>query len=187
MAPGGRHPPWVCYAAAMPGTIAEINALDRTAFVTHFGAVFEHSPWVAEAAWKHHRPFPGRAALHAAMCAVVQTAPPERQLALIRAHPDLVGRAAREGRLGAASTSEQSGAGLDQLTPDEIAWFEQHNAAYRERFGFPFVICVRANRKQAIVAGFETRLLHTPEQERAAALAEIETIAAFRLADLVAE
>ena len=114
------------------------------------------------------------------MCAVVREADDARQLALIRAHPDLVGRAAREGRLGAASTSEQAGAGLDQLTPEEIAWFEQRNAAYRARFGFPFIICVRANRKQAILAGFETRLQHTPEQERAAALAEIEKIAAFR-------
>lgn len=171
----------------MKATLAETNALSRDAFVARFGAVFEHSPWVAEAAWEQHRPFPDRAALHAAMCAAVQTAPPERQLALIRAHPDLVGRAAREGRLGPASTSEQSGAGLDQLTPDEIAWFEQRNAAYRDRFGFPFIICVRANRKQAILAGFETRLLHTLAQEHAAALTEIEKIAAFRLADLVTD
>ena len=159
----------------MKGTADEINHLSREAFVARFGAVFEHSPWVAEAAWDHHRPFRDRAALHAAMCA------------LVRAHPDLVGRAAREGTLGAASTSEQAGAGLNQLTPDEIAWFERHNAAYRAKFGFPFIICVRANRKAAIVAGFETRLRHTPAQERATALAEIEKIAAFRLADLVAD
>ncbi len=168
----------------MKAILEEINALDRPAFVERFGAVFEHSPWVADAAWDH-RPFRDRDHLHAALCAAVQAAPPERQLDLIRAHPDLVGRAAREGHLGAASASEQAGAGLDQLTPAEVAWFEQHNAAYRERFDFPFIICVRANRKQAIVAGFETRLRHTPEQERAAALAEIEKIAAFRLADLV--
>ncbi len=170
----------------MKASLEEINALDRAAFVERFGAVFEHSPWVADAVWDH-RPFRARADLHAAMCAAVQATPPERQLALIRAHPDLVGRAAREGRLGAASASEQAGAGLDRLTPEEAAWFNQHNAGYRARFGFPFIICVRANRKQAIVAGFETRLLHTPEQERAAALAEIEKIAAFRLADLVAD
>lgn len=168
----------------MKATLTEINALERPAFVARFGAVFEHSPWVADAAWDH-RPFPTRAALHAAMCAAVQAAPLARQLELIRAHPDLVGRAAREGRLAAASASEQAGAGLDQLTPAEVAWFEQHNAAYRERFGFPFIICVRANRRQAIVAGFETRLQHTPAQERATALAEIAKIAAFRLADLI--
>ena len=164
----------------------EINGLPREAFVARFGAVFEHSPWVAENTWAQ-RPFRDRAALHAAMCAAVQDAGEETQLALIRAHPDLVGRAAREGTLGAASTSEQAGAGLDHLAPDEVAWFEQHNAAYRERFGFPFIICVRANRKQAIIAGFETRLHHTPAQERATALAEIEKIAAFRLTDLVAD
>ncbi len=169
----------------MPGSIREVNGLDRAAFVARFGGVFEHSPWVAEAAWER-RPFPDRAGLHAALCAAVRGVNAARQLALIRAHPDLVGRAAREGRLGAASASEQAGAGLDQLTPEEIAWFEQHNAAYQARFGFPFIICVRANRKQAILAGFETRLRHTPEQEHAAALAEIEKIAAFRLADLVA-
>ncbi len=170
----------------MKRTTEEINGLDRHAFIERFGAVFEHSPWVADAAW-NHRPFRDRAALHAAMCAAMQTASEAQQLALIRAHPDLVGRAAREGRLGAASASEQAGVGLDRLTPDEIVWFEQHNAAYRERFGFPFIICVRANRKHAIITGFETRLHHTSTQERATALAEIEKIAAFRLADLVAD
>ena len=168
----------------MKGSLEEINGLERAAFVERFGGVCEHSPWVADAAWEH-RPFADRAGLHAAMCAAVQAAGEERQLALIRAHPDLVGRAAREGRLGAASASEQAGAGLDQLTPEEVGWFEQHNSAYREKFGFPFIICVRANRKQAIIDGFETRLHHTPAQERAAALAEIEKIAAFRLDDLV--
>ena len=164
----------------------EINRLPCDAFVARFGAVFEHSPWVAEAAWEH-LPFSDRAALCAAMYAAVQAAGKERQLELIRAHPDLVGRAAREGRLGAASASEQAGAGLDQLTAAEVAWFEQHNTAYRERFGFPFIICVRANRKQAIIAGFEIRLRHDAEQERVTALAEIEKIAGFRLADLVAD
>ena len=170
----------------MKASIGEVNGLDHPAFVARFGGVFEHSPWIADAAWPC-RPFTNRAALHAALCAAVQAAGEAAQLGLIRAHPDLVGRAAREGRLGAASASEQSGAGLDQLTLEEVAWFEQHNAAYRARFGFPFIICVRANRKQAIVAGFETRLRHSPAQERAAALAEIEKIAAFRLADLVAD
>ena len=164
--------------------LAELNGLPRERFVSELSCIFEHSPWVADAAWER-RPFADRVGLHAAMCAVVREADDARQLALIRAHPDLVGRAAREGRLGAASTSEQAGAGLDQLTPEEIAWFEQRNAAYRARFGFPFIICVRANRKQAVLAGFEARLQHTSEQERATALAEIEKIAAFRLADLV--
>ena len=165
--------------------IEAVNALDTAAFVERFGAVFEESAWVAETAWER-RPFRDREALHAAMCAVVQGAGAERQVALIRAHPDLVGKAAREGRLGAASASEQAGAGLDQLDAGEVRWFERYNRAYREKFGFPFILCVRAaERKQAIMDGFEIRLNHTPEQERRAALVEIEKIAGFRLADLV--
>ena len=169
----------------MKTSIAEVNALDTAAFVERFGAVFEDSPWVAESAWDR-RPFRDRAALHAAMCACVQETGEDRQLALIRAHPDLVGRAAREGRLGAASSSEQAGAGLDRLEAEEVRWFERYNRAYQEKFGFPFIICVRAaERKRAIMDGFEIRLHHRPEQERMAALVEIEKIAAFRLADLV--
>ena len=164
--------------------MATVNAMERAAFVTRFGGVFEHSPWVAERAWAR-RPFADRDALHAAMAACVREADPADQITLIRAHPDLVGRAAREGRLGAASAAEQAGAGLDHLDAGQIEWFERHNRIYQERFGFPFIICVRANRRQAIVAGFETRLHHSPEQEKAMALAEIEKIAAFRLADLV--
>ena len=168
----------------MTESIAAINGMDRAAFVARFGGVFEHSPWVAERAWER-RPFADRGALHTAMAACVREAAPEEQTALIRAHPDLVGRAAREGRLGAASASEQAGAGLDRLDPAQAAWFEERNRAYQERFGFPFIICVRANRRQAIMDGFETRLRHSLEQEKAAALVEIEKIAAFRLADLV--
>jgi len=168
----------------MKETIAGINGMDRAAFVSRFGGVFEHSPWVAERAWER-RPFPDRDALHAAMAACVQEADPAEQMALITAHPDLVGRAAREGRLGAASASEQAGAGLDRLDAAQIAWFEKHNSEYQQRFGFPFIICVRANRQQAIIDGFGTRLHHSPEQEKATALSEIEKIAAFRLIDLV--
>ena len=165
--------------------IAEVNALDTAAFVERFGAVFEDSPWVAEVAWSR-KPFRDRDALHAALVACVQEADEERQLALIRAHPDLVGRAAQEGTLGAASTNEQAGAGLDRLDPGEVRWFERYNRAYKEKFGFPFILCVRAaERKRAIMDGFELRLHHTPEQEHRTALVEIEKIAAFRLGDLV--
>ena len=166
-------------------SVAEVNSLDTPEFVQRFGGVFEASPWVAESAWDR-RPFRDQTALHAAMCACVQDAGEERQLALIRAHPDLVGQAAREGTLGAASASEQAGAGLDQLGPEDVRWFERYNRAYREKFDFPFIICVRAaERKRAIMDGFELRLHHTPAQERTAALVEIEKIAGFRLADLV--
>ena len=170
--------------SGMRSTVARINGMERGVFVARFGAVFEHSPWVAELAWER-RPFADCAALHAAMTACVREADPARQMALIRAHPDLVGRAAREGRLGAASASEQAGAGLDQLDAAQVAWFESRNRAYQKRFGFPFIICVRANRRQAIMDGFETRLRHSPDEERETALAEIGKIASFRLADLV--
>lgn len=168
----------------MKETVAGVNAMGREAFVGRFGAIFEHSPWVAERAWDR-RPFRDRDALHGAMTACVREAASDEQMALIRAHPDLVGRAAREGRLGAASASEQAGAGLDQLDAAQAAWFEEHNRAYQERFGFPFIICVRANRRQAIIDGFGTRLHHSPDEEKSTALGEIEKIAAFRLADLV--
>lgn len=165
--------------------ISEVDALDLTTFVDAFGGIFEHSPWVAQAAWPR-RPFRDRTALHAAMCGCVRSADEAAQLTLIRAHPDLVGKAAREGRLGAASASEQAGAGLDQLDGDERRWFERYNLAYREKFDFPFIICVRAaERKRAIIEGFELRLHNPPDQERRTALAEIEKIAAFRLADLI--
>jgi 2-oxo-4-hydroxy-4-carboxy-5-ureidoimidazoline decarboxylase len=169
-----------------PMTIAEVNALDRDAFVERFGGIFEHSPWIAETAWES-RPWPGLPALHAAMCAVVRAAPRQAHLALIRAHPDLVGRAALSGTLTRASTAEQRAAGLDRgaLTPAEIARFVEANTAYQERFGFPFVICARENRKDAILAGFDARLGNTPEQEIATALGEIERIAWYRLVDLV--
>ncbi len=165
-------------------TIHQVNAMDAEAFVARFGTLFEHSPWVAAGAW-HRRPFQDQNHLLAALRETVARADPERQMALIRAHPDLVGRAAREGTLAPASASEQAGAGLDRLDPEEIAWFERQNAAYQERFGFPFIICVRANRKQAIREGLVTRLAHSNQVETQAALAEIDKIAAFRLADIV--
>lgn len=146
--------------------------------------MFEHSPWIAEATWAQ-RPFASVEALHAALCAQVRTAGEERQRALIRAHPDLVGRLALAGRLTPESAHEQSSAGLDRLTAAEVARFQQNNAAYQARFGFPFVICARLNKKEAILAGFEARLHNSPEQEVAAALAEIFKIAELRLRDLV--
>ena len=133
------------------------------------------------------RPFASRDVLHATLVATVMAATPEEQLALIRAHPDLVGRLAREGRLTAASTAEQAAAGLDGLSPEEVAAFERYNLAYRERFGMPFVICARENRKQAILAAFPIRLANPPEQERATALAEIGRIGWLRLVDAVSE
>lgn len=175
----------------MPGTrltLAEINALDRDAFIDRFGAVFEHSPWIAAAAWPA-RPVRSRQMLHRAMCDVVARASPDQQLALIQAHPDLVGQATMAGTLTRASTAEQAAAGLDldRLNAEERAAFATNNRTYRERFGFPFVICARENKKAAILAGFVQRLDHDREAEIAIALAEIAKIAHYRLVDLVDE
>ncbi|CAA9584789.1 MAG: hypothetical protein AVDCRST_MAG19-4793 [uncultured Thermomicrobiales bacterium] len=169
-------------------TIEEVNALDRASFVDRFGALYEGSPWIAEAAWVG-RPFADRDDLHRALHAVVERAPQELQLALIRAHPDLVGRAALAGTLGGPSTSEQAAAGLDpdRLTPDDVVHFAELNAAYRDRFGFPFVICARDNKKDAILAGFAARLDQPRDQEIAAALSEIAKICHHRLADILPE
>jgi OHCU decarboxylase len=168
-----------------PLTLATVNTLDRDAFLAALGGLFEGPPWIVEQAWAR-RPFATRAALHQALCAEMRAAPEERQVAFLRAHPDLVGRAALAGTLSPASAGEQAAAGLDALTPDEIATFQRLNHAYRERFGFPFVICARANKKGSILAGFERRLGNTRAEEIATALGEVEQIGALRLADLVA-
>jgi 2-oxo-4-hydroxy-4-carboxy-5-ureidoimidazoline decarboxylase len=165
-------------------SIGQINALSPADFTRIFGPVFEHSPWIAEAT-AGKRPVAGLEQLHAALCETVRTAPAEKQLALIQAHPDLVGRAALAGTLTTESTNEQASAGLNDLTASEIASFQKQNAAYREKFGFPFIICARLNKKSAILAGFEHRLQNTREQEIKTALDEIFKIAELRLRDLV--
>ena len=165
-------------------TRAQVNTLDRPGFVAALGHLFEGPPWIVEAAWDA-RPFATLDDLHAALVAVMEAAPIERQVALIQAHPDLVGRAALAGMLTSASTGEQAAAGLDSLTPDEIATFTRLNADYRERFGFPFVICARENKKESILAGFAERLTHTRGEEITTALGEIAKICRLRLLDTV--
>jgi 2-oxo-4-hydroxy-4-carboxy-5-ureidoimidazoline decarboxylase len=166
-------------------TADQLNALSTADFVRAFGGVFESSPWIAEAV-AGARPFPDREALHRAMCDRVRSAGEARQLELIRAHPDLVGRAALAGTLGAESTREQASAGLDRLSAEEVAAFQRCNSEYREKFGFPFVICARLNQKASILAGFAARLKNSRAQEVATALDEIFKIARLRLDDLVA-
>jgi len=163
-------------------SLAEINRLDQTRFVAALGHLFEHSPWVAEETWAR-RPFREAEQLHAALCATMRSADHERQLALIRAHPDLAGRLAQAGKLTAESTREQASAGLNQMGAEELMRFQDLNAAYREKFGFPFIICARLNARDAILAAMKRRIVHAPEEERAAALAEIEKIAWLRLQD----
>lgn len=165
-------------------TVDYLNACPVDAFVAAIGFAFEDSPWIARAA-AERRPFADRDALHAAMVDVVARASDEAQVALIRAHPDLAGRVAREGRLTAASAAEQAGAGLDALTPDEVARFDADNGAYRQRFGFPFVICARENTKASILAELTRRRGNERAAEIATALGEIAKIARLRIEDAV--
>jgi 2-oxo-4-hydroxy-4-carboxy-5-ureidoimidazoline decarboxylase len=167
-------------------SIEDANRMDREAFVSRFGGLFEHSPWVAEGAYKG-RPFDDVDGLHAAFVEAVRGAPEERRVALIRAHPDLAGKAALAGDLTEESTSEQASAGLDRLSTEEYERFFRLNTAYRERFGLPFVVCVRDHTKESIFAAAEERLANTPEEEVEAALYEISRISRRRLEDLVEE
>jgi OHCU decarboxylase len=160
-----------------------INELDHEAFVERFGPLFEHSPWVAEDAWSD-RPFADKDELFGALRAAMYSASREKQLALIRAHPDLAGKAAIEGTLTKSSKREQASAGLDRLTPDEYESFTRTNTAYRERFGFPFVVCVREHTKQSILRVAAERLGHTRDEEVRVALEEIAKIARLRLEEL---
>ena len=164
----------------MPHTLPDLNALSVVEFTAALGAVFEHSPWIAERT-AARRPFASLDALHAAMCETVDRATTVEQLALIRAHPDLVGRIV----LTAESKGEQAAAGLTDLPEEEVARFDRYNREYKTRFGFPFVICARLNKKDAILDAFPVRLQNSAETERTTALAEIYKIARLRLADLI--
>jgi 2-oxo-4-hydroxy-4-carboxy-5-ureidoimidazoline decarboxylase len=161
-------------------TLAHLNTVSVGEFTAALGDIYEHAPWVAERA-AARRPFPTLAALHAAMQDAVRAAAVEQQFALIRSHPDLAGKAARAGALTQDSTAEQASAGLDRLTEEEFATFHRFNDAYRGKFGFPFIVCVRRHSKGSILRQFDRRLAHDVETERIAALDEIVRIAALRL------
>jgi xanthine dehydrogenase D subunit len=148
--------------------------------------LFEHSPWVAEAAWRR-RPFATVAELEAALEAAMREAPRERQLELIRAHPELAGREAQERTLTRESSHEQASAGLDQLSADEVQALRALNRSYREQFGFPMIVCVREHTKESILTWGTVRLGHSREQEIEIALGEISKIARLRLADLLSQ
>jgi OHCU decarboxylase len=166
--------------------IDDAATLNRDAFVARFGGVFEESPWIAGAAWDAG-PHESVAALHGAMVAAVAAAPRAARLALIRAHPELAGKAAIAGTLTPESTREQAAAGLDRLTPRQHADLLALTAAYRERFSFPFVVCVREHTADSIIAAAQARLAQDTDAEERTALAEIAKIAALRLDDLVAD
>jgi 2-oxo-4-hydroxy-4-carboxy-5-ureidoimidazoline decarboxylase len=160
--------------------LAELNALEGAEFTRVVGPIFEHSPWVA-ARTAAQRPFQSREALQAALMATVTNASDDEKLSLIRAHPDLIGDA----HLTAASQAEQATAGLQNATVEEATQFREYNRLYRERFGFPFVICARLNKKEAIARAFPVRLRNSRDQEIETALQEISKIADLRLQDLI--
>ena len=164
--------------------LESLNAMDCEQFRDALGAVFEHSPWVAEGAWAR-RPFASLAELHAAMSAAVAASDEATRLALIRAHPQLASKAALRGELTQDSQREQSSVGLDQCSPEELARITELNRDYDRRFGFPFIIAVRDHSRQGIIGNMETRLGRTHEQEIAEALRQIERIAWLRLSTLV--
>ena len=151
--------------------------MDLAAWLARFGAVFEHSPWVAEGAWRE-RPYASAEELHRAMMRVVESAPMERRLALVRAHPELAGSAS----LTVDSTSEQGRLGLDRLSKSELETMQRLNQAYREKFGFPCIVALRlhANR-DSVMREMERRLGNNVDAELAAALEQIGHITRGRL------
>lgn len=171
-------------SGAPPLTLARLNSMNQTGFTTALGFAFELSPWVVERAWDE-RPFASVEAMHDAMMDVLRAASVDDKLALIRAHPELAGKAAIAKQLTAESTAEQASAGLDKLTPEEFARFHQLNAAYNARFGFPFIIAVRLNDKAAILRAMEARAAHDEPAEIAEAITQIGLISKLRLLDAV--
>lgn len=168
-------------------TLDQLNAASPADFVAGLAGIYEHSPWIAKRA-ASHRPFRTLAALKAAMARVVREATLDEQLRLIRAHPELAGKAAVAGELTAESTHEQHKAGLTACTPEEFAKIQQLNADYHARLGWPFILAVRGPRgtglsRQEIIGTFERRLRAHPELERAECLRQIHRIAEIRLND----
>ena len=171
-------------AVAGPVDMAPINAMDRTAFVVKFSGIFEKSPWVAEQAWEK-RPFASLDQLHAAMVTVAKDAAASRQLALLQSHPDLAGKEAKAGTMTASSVAEQASAGLNALSPAELTELTALNAAYRAKFGFPFIIAVRMYTKEGIFFEFKRRLQNDTQTEFANDLQNVYIITRLRLNKLL--
>lgn len=166
-------------------TLEQLNHLPPAQFIQTLAGIFEHSPWVA-AHVVDQRPFPTVPALHHAMVSAVKNAGEAAQLALIRAHPELAGKAAMRGELTEDSTREQQGAGLHLCSPDEFAQIQTMNTHYREKFGFPFIIAVRDHTRQSVIAALTRRCNHTLQTEQQECLQQIYRIAQLRLASLFA-
>ena len=160
--------------------ISDLNRLDHAQFVAALAGIYERSPWVPERAWSR-RPFASVDHLHATLTAVVAAAGKDEQLALIRAHPELAGKAMAEGSLTADSTAEQSSAGLTHCSSDELARLRELNARYNEKFGFPFILAVKGYNRAGIIAEFARRVDHDTAAEFAECLRQIDKIARLRL------
>jgi 2-oxo-4-hydroxy-4-carboxy-5-ureidoimidazoline decarboxylase len=161
-------------------SLDQLNALSAADFTAALADIYERSPWVAEAA-STKRPFATLAALHEAMMAAVRSASDDAKLTLVKAHPDLAGKAARAGVLTAESTNEQASAGLDRLSEAEFARFHKLNDTYQSKFGIPFIVCVRRHTKDSILSEFDRRLSQNSTGAFETALGEIFRIAALRL------
>ena len=166
-------------------SLESLNATDKAGFTAALGDIYEHAPWVAQVVYGE-RPFRTLAALHDAMMSAVRAAPADQRLALIKGHPDLAGKAARAGVMTNESTAEQASVGLDRLSDAEFAQFHRLNSAYREKFGIPFIVCVRRHSRDSILRQFERRVQNGTAAETEAALGEIFRIAALRLDQRVA-
>ncbi len=164
--------------------LAALNCMASVDFAASIGETFELAPWVAEEAARK-RPYGTVTDLHAAMMGIVRAAPREDQLAFIRQHPDLAGKAARAGNITDESKSEQASAGLDTLSDEEFERFHRLNDAYKAKFGFPFIVCVRRHTRDSILAQFARRLINDPDAEFATAVQEIGYITRLRIADKV--
>jgi 2-oxo-4-hydroxy-4-carboxy-5-ureidoimidazoline decarboxylase len=165
-------------------TLAELNSCSKTDFVAALANIFEYSPWIAEKA-ADARPFAGVKQLFAAMTVAVDGASPDLRLALIKAHPDLANKTQRAAGLTAESNAEQNSVGLDRLSDAEYEAFERVNNAYRSKFGFPYIVCVRRHTKDSILRDFERRLPNDAKAETQKSIEEICRIAALRVDQLV--
>jgi 2-oxo-4-hydroxy-4-carboxy-5-ureidoimidazoline decarboxylase len=166
--------------------LSALNRADASEFSTLLGGIFEHSPWIAENA-AAGRPYPDIAALHAAMCQQIEQANPAARLALIRAHPELAGKAALRGELTDESTREQKGAGLDLCSAEEFERLHALNDAYHKKFDFPFIVAVRGHTRASILDLMERRLQNDSAAEMRECLRQIYRIALFRLHETVEE
>ncbi|XP_069983863.1 2-oxo-4-hydroxy-4-carboxy-5-ureidoimidazoline decarboxylase-like [Penaeus vannamei] len=169
---------------ANPKSMDDINAMDYEEFISHFGNAIENCSLIAAAVWRF-RPFEDVVHLHEALCSFVDGLPVSGQEGILRSHPDLAGRVAAAGALTAESTLEQRAAGLSQLTAEEKAELAELNGRYRGKFGFPFVVCARQNKKNSIFEGLRTRLNNSAEEEVAKGVQEVKKICYLRLLDLV--